>query len=92
MKDTVEYRELVSLGRKVFIEFLGGDKAAVTSKKFEPDAEFIQHLITSYSENKKLTKWNTLEQDAQKLSNMILFSVWARRLVVISQLPLNINK
>ena len=68
---TKEYRELWGKGLDIFQKFLSGSSKTTSPKKLESDSEFIQHLITSFSENKLSKPWTNLKGDAKVLADMI---------------------
>lgn len=71
VEGTKEYEKLWSRGLEVLKKFLAGCDQNKSLKKLESDSEFIQHVVTSFSENKLFHTWSDHRSDANILGEMI---------------------
>lgn len=71
IEDTKEYRELEAKAEEMFIKFLSGAMPDLSKSELKKNADFIHHVISSFSENKPEKEWSSVRSDAKIMSEMI---------------------
>lgn len=72
IEDTREYKQLGEKADAVFIKFLAEAlKISAASQELRKKADFIHHLVSSFSENMPAREWTDVRGDAKMMSDML---------------------